>query len=138
MESPEFDAAVVSSDMLTITSRFSTLNPQVSPISTEIVDRVVVESPVSDVAPVVDSDMLPVRAGSRRSALRGRRCRTCRRCNCHLIGCDWTLTWMLSICSLCLRRLRDPACIPSVTYFVTGVTFVVCITGCGLSAGRGG
>ena len=37
--------------------------------------------------------------------------RTCHRCNCRQIGCDWTWTWMLSICSLCLRRLRDLACI---------------------------
>ena len=50
----------MSSDMSTITSRFSPLNPRVSPVSMEIVDRVIVESPVSDVALVVDLCMFPV------------------------------------------------------------------------------
>ena len=59
VESPKFDAAVVSSDMSTITSQFSPLNPRVSPVSAESVDRVVVESPVSDVVPVVQLDMFP-------------------------------------------------------------------------------
>ena len=60
VESPEFDAGVVSSDMSTITSRFSPLNPRMSLVSKEIMDRVVVESPLSDVMPVVDLDMFPV------------------------------------------------------------------------------
>ena len=51
--------SVVSLDMLSAASRFSPLNPQGSLMSTEVVDRGVVESPVSDAA-VVDSDMLPV------------------------------------------------------------------------------
>ena len=59
MESPEFDAVVVPSDMSTIMSRFSSLNPRVSPVSTECVDRVVVESPVSNDVPIVELDMLP-------------------------------------------------------------------------------
>ena len=43
MESPELDAVDVPLDMSTITSRLSPLNPRVSPVSTESVDRVVVE-----------------------------------------------------------------------------------------------
>ena len=59
VESPQFDAAVVSSDMSTITNRFSSLSPQCSPVSTEVVDRGVVESPQFDAA-VVSSDMLTI------------------------------------------------------------------------------
>ena len=59
MESPEFDAVVVPSDMSTITSRFSTLTPWVSPVSMESVDQLAVESPVSDDLPIVELDMLP-------------------------------------------------------------------------------
>ena len=54
VESPEFDTVVVTSDMSTITSRFSRLNPRISPVSTESVDQVVVESPVSDDVPFLD------------------------------------------------------------------------------------
>ena len=57
MESLELDAAVVCSDMPTIRSRFS---PLVSPVSMESVDRVVVESPPSNVALVVHLDTPPV------------------------------------------------------------------------------
>ena len=45
--------------MLTITSRFSPLNPREYPVSTENVDQVVAEWPVSDDVPVVELDMLP-------------------------------------------------------------------------------
>ena len=53
VESPVSDTAVVPSDMSSATCRFTPLNPQGSPMSTEVV-----ESPVSDVAAVVDSDMV--------------------------------------------------------------------------------
>ena len=76
VEAPAYDAVVVPSDMSTITIRFSPLNTQVSSVSMESVDRVVVESPVSDVMPVVELDMLQRRASLRYSTHRGRRCRT--------------------------------------------------------------
>ena len=44
--------------MSTITSRFSPLNPRVSPVSMESVDQSDVESPVSDDVPIVELDML--------------------------------------------------------------------------------
>ena len=47
---------VVPVDMLTDTSRFVPLSPQCSPVSAEVVDRGVVESPELDAA-VVCSDM---------------------------------------------------------------------------------
>ena len=59
MESPEFDAVVVLSDMLIITSRFSPFNPWVTPVSMESVDQLVVESLVSDDLHIVELDMLP-------------------------------------------------------------------------------
>ena len=59
MESPEFYAVVVPSDMSSIMSRFSPLNPRLSPVSTASVDRVVVESQVSDDVPIIELDMLP-------------------------------------------------------------------------------
>ena len=46
--------------MSTITSRFSPLNSPVSLVSMESVDRVAVESPKSDLAPVVHLDISPV------------------------------------------------------------------------------
>ena len=53
----------------------------------------------------------PVDMFLRHSTPRGRRFRTCHRWNYRLMGYDWTSTWMLSICFLCLRCLRDAACI---------------------------
>ena len=59
-ESPVSDiVSVVSLDMFSATSRFAPLNPMGSPVSTEVVVRGVVESPVFDAA-VVPSDNLSI------------------------------------------------------------------------------
>ena len=115
MESPEFDAVVVPSDMPTITSRFSPLNPRVSPVSTESVDRVVVESPVSDDVPIVELDMLPDVS------------------QFALLITQGSQVSHLSSVQLSPNRISTPylAC------FVTGVAFVACFTGCRLSASSG-
>ena len=58
--SPVYDIVyVVPVDMFSATSRFVPLIPQGSPVSTEVVDRGVVESPEFD-AVVVPSDMLTI------------------------------------------------------------------------------
>ena len=58
VRSPELGEVVVSV-MSTITSRFSPLNPQKSPVSMVSVDQGVVESPTSYKAPVVSMDASP-------------------------------------------------------------------------------
>ena len=60
VESPELDAAAVCPDMSTITSRFSPLNPLLSPMFMENVDQMIVESPTSYDAPVVDLEISPM------------------------------------------------------------------------------
>ena len=53
----ELDVAVMDSDRSTIMSWFSPLNPPGSPISMVSVDQVVVESPTSHDAPVVQVEI---------------------------------------------------------------------------------
>ena len=97
---------VVSVDMFSATSPFAPLNPQGSPVSTEVV-----ESPVSHLSSV---QLSPNR-----------------------VRLDFDLD--LSICFLCLRRPRDPAGIYPFCHRFRHRSFVVtCISGCGLSARRGG
>ena len=114
------------------------LKPQVSPVSMDIVDWVVVESPGPDIPPVVDLDMSPVMtqfASLSPEESQVSHLSSVDLYNCRPIGCAWISMWMLSTCSLCLRRLRDPAGTDSFSpCFVTGGAFVVGITGCRLSA----
>ena len=83
---------------------------RVSLASTDSVDRVVVESPVSDAVLVVELDMFPNSSQFALLTHQGLQVsHLCHQCDCRLIGCVWTSIWILLMCSLCLRRLRDPA-----------------------------
>ena len=105
VDSPEL-GEVVASGMSTITSRFSLLNPWLSPVSMVCVPQIVVESPTSYEAAVGSKDACPAADWVVPRLPQESQVFQCRLCSYRPTGCRRTIILIPWMCSRCMQLHR--------------------------------